>query len=469
MKRFYMLAALSAVIIFGCSPKNPVLTVEGGQVQGVKTGEVYSYKGIPFAAAPVGDLRWKEPQPVTPWEGVKVADHFSAAAPQTPHDAANPYTSEFFFDGDPEFSEDCLYLNVWTKAPGKTSKKLPVAMWIHGGGYTAGWGFEPEMEGTEWAKKDVVLVTINYRLGVFGFLNHPFLAAESGHNSSGNYGILDQIAALKWVYNNISQFGGDPDNITIFGQSAGAGSVKTLVNSPLTGNLIKKAIIQSGGGASQNPAPANPNLSDPGEIAKTVFDWAGYDTLEKMRAASTEEVFNLAARYAAETGQNVRLSSSPSADGYLMTESFDSAANGGRIKDIPYMIGYTMNDMRAMDESIGYFCELREKAGKPAYAYEFARPLPDDAAGSHKMKGAFHSSELWYTFKSLANSDRPFTQDDYLLAERILGCWTSFVKTGKPGNGWEPYTSANPKFMVFKLDASGEDDSVMGDPITSLD
>jgi len=469
MKQSFILTAAVLLLLVGCAEKNPVLTVEGGQIQGVKNGEVYSYLGVPFAAAPVGDLRWKAPQSVTPWDGVKVADHFGPAAPQSPHDDSNPYTSEFFFNGDPEFNEDCLYLNVWTKAPGKTSKKLPVAMWIHGGGYSAGWGFEPEMDGVEWAKKDVVLVTINYRLGVFGFLPHPLLAEESGHNSSGNYGILDQIAALNWIHENIAQFGGDPDNITIFGQSAGAGSVKTLVNSPLTGNLIKKAIIQSGGGVSQNPMLVNTNPGAAAQAAKAVFDWAGYDTLEKMRAASTEDIFNLADRYFQETGQRVRLSSSPSVDGYLMTETFDAAAVSGNIKDIPYMIGFTMNDMGALGGGIGYFCELREKAGKPAYAYEFARPLPDNEEGTHQMKGAFHSSELWYTFKSLANSDRPFTQEDYTLAERVLSCWTSFVKTGNPGNGWEPYTKENPKFMIFKLDSSGEEDSQMGDIITSLD
>ena len=464
-----IIALFSALALIGCAEKNPVLSIEGGQIQGVKDGEVYSYLGIPYAAAPVGDLRWKEPQSVTPWSGVKVADHFGPAAPQAPHTPGKAYTSEFFFDGDPEFSEDCLYLNVWTKAPGKTSKKLPVAMWIHGGGFTGGWGFEPEMDGKEWAKKDVVLVTINYRLGVFGFMAHPLLSAESGHNSSGNFGILDQVAALNWVHDNIAQFGGDPDNITIFGQSAGAGSVRTLVTSPLTGNLIKKAIIQSGGGVSEAPALVDTDPQAAGDATKAVFDWAGMDTLEKMRAASTDEVFNLADKYLKETGNRVRLSSSPFVDGYVMKETFEDATIGGRIKDIPYMIGYTMNDIPFLGVGIDSFCEYREKAGKPAYAYEFARPLPDDEKGSHALKGAFHSSELWYTFKSLGNSDRPFGEQDYVLADKMLDCWTSFVKTGKPGNGWEAYTKANPKYMVFRFDASGNEASAMGDTVTKVD
>jgi Carboxylesterase type B len=231
---------LSAVILTaalaGCRPANPVLEIEGGKIQGVESSVkgIYIYKGIPFAAPPVGDLRWKEPQPVIPWEGVKMADTFGPGSVQVNHDSSNPWTSEFYWE-DPEFSEDCLYLNVWTPAPGKPEKKLPVAMWIHGGAYTGGWGYEPEFDGKVWAEKGVVLVTINYRLGVFGFLVHPFLTEESPNHVSGNYGLLDQIAALKWVHANIAAFGGDPDDITILGQSAGAGSVKALVSSPLDG------------------------------------------------------------------------------------------------------------------------------------------------------------------------------------------------------------------------------------------
>ena len=468
----FFAAALTAVALVCCSPANPVLEIEGGKVQGVESSVkgVYIYKGIPFAAPPVGDLRWKEPQPVVPWEGVKVADTFGPGAMQAKHDSSNPWTSEFYWE-DPEFSEDCLYLNVWTPAPGKPGKKLPVAMWIHGGAYTGGWGYEPEFDGKVWAEKGVVLVTVNYRLGIFGFLNHPFLAEESPNHVSGNYGILDQVAALKWVHANIAAFGGDPDNITILGQSAGAGSVKTLVSSPLTGDLIKKAIIQSGGGVNIRPegAPAQPagSMMDfAGNAWKAVFDWAGYDTLEKMRAASTEDIFTLAARYAAETGTRLPLGTRPVVDGYLSTESFDDAALEGRIKDIPYMIGYTRDDMGNPEEGIRRFCDLRNAAGKPVYAYQFAHALPDDEAGSHDMKGAFHSSELWYMFKSLDRGDRPFTQADWDLAEHVVSCWTNFAKTGDPGLGWKPYTPDAPDFMVFDLSEDGSKDaSAMGAPL----
>ena len=471
----FLAALVTAAALAGCSPANPVLEIEGGKVQGVESSVkgVYIYKGIPFAAPPVGDLRWKEPQPVVPWEGVKVADTFSPGAMQVKHDSSNPWTSEFYWE-DPDFSEDCLYLNVWTPAPGKPDKKLPVAIWIHGGAYTGGWGFEPEFDGKVWAEKGVVLVTINYRLGIFGFLTHPFLTAESPNHVSGNYGILDQIAALKWTYANIAAFGGDPDNITILGQSAGAGSVKTLVSSPLTGNLVKKAIIQSGGGVNVRPAgapapaqPAVPMLELMGNAWKDVFDWAGYDTLEKMRAASTEDIFGLVSRFARETGLPVRqLGTRPVVDGYVSEESFDEAALEGRIKDIPYMIGYTRDDMGNPEEGIRRFCELRNAAGKPVFAYQFAHALPDDEAGSHDMKGAFHSSELWYMFKSLDRGDRPFTQADWDLAEHVVSCWTNFAKTGDPGLGWKAYTPAAPDFMVFDLSEDGaKDASAMGAPL----
>jgi para-nitrobenzyl esterase len=202
-----------------------------------------------------------------------------------------------------------------------------------------------------------------------------------------------------------------------------------------------------------------------GNAWKEVFDWAGYDTLEKMRAASTEEVFGLAARYAAETGNRMRLGTSPVVDGYVFAESFDAAAMEGRIKDIPYMIGYTKDDMGNPEEGIRRFCELRNKAGKPVYAYQFAHELPDDEAGSHDMKGAFHSSELWFMFKSLEHSDRPFTKADWDLAEHVVSCWTNFAKTGDPGEGWKAYTPENPEFMVFDLNADGSADaSAMGAP-----
>ena len=462
----YFLLCCAAGLLAACTPKNPVLTIEGGQVQGVQTETpgVTVYRGIPFAAPPVGDLRWKEPQPVVPWEGVKTADAWGHPAWQASHTPGG-YTPEFFFDGDPEFSEDCLYLNVWTPAAGKPGAKLPVTLWIHGGGYTAGWGFEPEMDGEEWAKHGGVLVTFNYRLGMLGFLTHPALSAESPHGVSGNYGMLDQIAALKWVKANIAQFGGDPERITLMGQSAGAMSVQTLITSPLSRDLVAGAIIQSGGGISDAPTLGGMPLKESEEAGKALMDWGGYDTLEKMRAASPEELMSLGSRYMTETRQWVRAGSSPVVDGYAYPETFQQAALAGRIANVPYMMGSTLDDMGVLAQGVDRFCLEREKAGIPAFAYQFARRLPTDGR-ENVLQGAFHSSELWYMFKSLRFCWRPFIQGDYDLAEQMITCWTNFAACGNPngpkGGDWKPFTQANQEYMVFRLDDDGNVASAMG-------
>ena len=464
MKKTLLLAA-AALLLCACAEKNPVLSIEGGLVQGVEcecAPGVTVYRGIPFAAPPVGDLRWREPQPVIPWEGVKVADSFGAPAVQTNHTPGN-WTPEFFYDGDPEFSEDCLYLNVWTPAPGKIGAKLPVCLWIHGGGYNAGWGHEPEMDGEEWAKHGCILVTCNYRLQLLGFLTHPALTAESPHGVSGNYGMLDQIAALKWVRNNIAQFGGDPDKITIMGQSAGAASIKTMVTSPLSKDLIAGAIIQSGGGLNVSPVSSEGAFQASEADGKKLMDWAGYETLEQMRAIPAGEVIKLVGKYIAETGERISPGIRPVADGYALPETFDEAALAGRIADVPYMIGGTLDDMGNLGgTNIRTFCLQREKdGGKPAYAYQFARRLPTDGRDG-VLEGAFHSSELWYMFKSLRFCWRPMTEGDYDLAEQMITCWTDFVKTGDPGASWTPCTAEEPQSMIFRLDEEGKVASSMG-------
>lgn len=465
MKNVFSILALSCLILAGCAEKNPVLTVEGGMIQGVQTESkgVTVYKGIPFAAAPVGDLRWKAPQPVTPWEGVKIADTWGAPSLQDKHEPGG-YTPEFFFDGDPDFSEDCLHLNVWTPAAGKPEAKLPVCLWIHGGAYHAGWSYEPEMDGEEWAKHGVILVTANYRLGLLGFLSHPLLSAESENGVSGNYGMLDQIAAIKWVRDNIEQFGGDPHRITIMGQSAGARSVQTLVSSPLSKGLIAGAIIQSGGGVSENPRPSTPVEIVEAEGQK-LMEWAGCTTLEQMRALPAEDFLTIVARYNEDTGENVRPSTSPINDSYVFPEDFNKAAIDGTISDVPYMIGCTSGDIGRNGEALTRFCKLREKSGNVAYAYKFARPLPTDGR-ENVLEGAFHSSELWYVFKSLRFCWRPFTEGDYDLAEQMITYWTNFVKFGNPnGEGeqvWTPCTLENPQAMIFKLDENNSLASAMG-------
>jgi para-nitrobenzyl esterase len=495
MKKSFFLLMFALAFTYSRAA-NPVLTIEGGQVQGVKADikGVFVFRGIPYAAPPIKALRWKAPQPVVPWKGIKIADKFGHPGYQAVHYPGS-YTTEWGYGDESPYSEDCLYLNVWTKTPGKPDSKLPVALWIHGGGYREGWGSEPEFDGQEWASKDVVLVSINYRLGVFGFLTHPELSQESPNHVSGNYGILDQIESLKWIKKNIAQFGGDPDNITIFGQSAGAGSVKVLCESPLAKDLFKRAIIMSGGGLSTAPAgvpptaapnaapaarPAGPGA--PGGMSafapvtleqselstKTIMDWAGLTSLEKMRAASTETIYTVGSLYTAVTGNRVRMTGAPIVDGYVSLKSFDAAAVDNKLANVPYMIGSTLNDMGNMSPGIADFCLNREKVGGKAYAYQFARPLPTDGREIN-LKGAFHSSDLWYVFKSLKYCWRPMTKGDWDLSEVMLTAWTNFAKYGDPngktGGKWAPYTKENTKFMVFKLDAAEKEKSEMGDPV----
>ncbi len=519
MKRILIIAGMLALLA-GCQTKkvelSPILTIEGGQVQGVSTEieDVFVFRGIPYAAAPIKENRWKAPQPVEPWQGVYLADRFGNPSYQHIQYKGGYYT-EWGYGDEAPFSEDCLYLNVWTKKPGDVNAKLPVALWIHGGGYREGFGTEPEFDAKAWAEKDVVLVSINYRLGVFGFLTHPELSAESPNGVSGNYGILDQIESLKWIQKNIEQFGGDPDNVMIFGQSAGGGSVRTICESPLARGLFHKAVIMSAGGLTVPQAggaamgrgsmrggfPGFPGMSATPEKklaaynapkvpeglnalqtavfnTKVVMDWAGYNTLAKMRAADTEVMHTVGTIYSNATGNRGSVTGMPVVDGYVSMESFDAAALDGTLADVPYMMGYTLNDMNDMAAGVKAFGANRQevsKNGSKVYAYEFARPLPDD--GSHpevtaRLKGAFHSSDLWFVFKSLEHCWRPWTQGDWDLSEKMLTAWTNFAKYSDPngpdGGEWTPCTKENDNFMIFKLDANDVEASEMGQPIREL-
>ena len=426
--------ALAIVAVFSsCKSKNveqesvnPIVSTNNGKVQGVlvDNGMTTVFRGIPYAAPPVGDLRWKKPQPVANWDTVRICDTFSSAAIQASHsDPEEFYTKEFYWEGDPEFSEDCLYLNVWTptEAASHPEKKLPVAMWIHGGAYTHGWGFEVTMDGESWAKRDVILVTINYRVGALGFLCHPLLA-EEGNGESGNYGTWDQAAALRWVKDNIANFGGDPNNITVFGQSAGAASVKNMVASPVTKGLLSRAIIQSGGGLGEFIPESR--MQESLDFGKALMEMAGCTTLEQMRALSPQELQDLVANYRKEKKQYPRLS--PVTGDQLLPKSFDQATLDGEIADVPYMIGWNLDDMGDMSKAIARFAETRAKQSKqPAYVYEFMRKLPGDDSGA-------------------------------FLSEQMLDAWTNFAKYGNPnGNGgndaWKPFTPENKAIHEFDI------------------
>lgn len=463
MKNLFLIVSIILISITSCvAGENPVLKIEGGKIQGIptKVPGVSVFKGIPYAAPPVGDLRWKSPQPVISWTGVKVADTYGPAAVQPPRQPGSFYYKEFFTEDGHKNSEDCLYLNVYTTAPGKTKAGLPVAMYIYGGAFATGYSYEKQfLGGEEWAKHGVILVTINYRLNIFGFLAHPDLSAESPKGVSGNYGILDQIAALKWVKNNIQQFGGDPNNITIFGQSAGAMSVQSLVTSPLSKDLMQKAIMQSGGGVSDKSLLGGTQLKVAEKSGKEIMDLGGYNNLEAMRAVSADSILALTNR---ARKKRIGGMMGPVIDGYVLSSNFSEAVRDNKIADIPYIIGYNKDDMAGMTTGLGQFCKLREGNGGKAYAYEFVRPLPGDTAG------AFHSAELWYVFHTLGNCWRPFTDGDNVLSDYMVDTWTNFVKfsdpNGKDKEIWSPYTKENQQFMIFKLGASGDAQPAMGLP-----
>jgi para-nitrobenzyl esterase len=434
----------------------PVIKVDGGKISGVysdKNPSVAIYKGVPYAAPPVGQLRWKQPQPVKNWKGIRKCNQYGAASLQADRGpvGANKgvgidYVKEFYQAGDPVRSEDCLYLNVFTTAPA-TSKKMPVMLWIHGGAYTGGFGHEIEFEGDALAKKGVVLVTINYRLGMLGFLAHPLLTAENG-SGSGNYGLYDQLAALKWVKHNIERFGGDPECVTVFGQSAGAGSVQALISSPLSKGYIQRAIIQSGGGL--RGIINTITLENAETSGKSIFDHAGISTLEAMRAYPAEKLLGLYYDYMKEQ-KHFSLLLRPNVDNQLIPKDLTTAANDGDELDIPYMIGYTTDDIspETMYKAATSWSLLLEKQGrKPAYIYHFDYKLPGDNAG------AFHSSELWFVFGSLKNCWRPFPPSAYDLSEQIMSYWTNFARTGNP-NGpslpeWKPYTNDSQYIEILK-------------------
>lgn len=421
-------------------------------MQGVALNQSVVYRGIPYAAPPVGELRWQLPQSVQPWDTVMLADHWSAASWQAPHDPNDGNYGVEFYAEDPEFSEDCLYLNIWTPlgASGHAERKLPVALWIHGGAYHAGWSFEPEFDGEAWAARGVILVTINYRLGVFGFMSHPLLTAANAEGISGNYGIYDQLKALQWVNENIAAFGGDPDDITIFGQSAGGGSVRCLVSSPLAKPLISKAIIMCAGGLNRAlSAGVTQEASD--ALHQQILDAAGLTTLDQLMAANWQTLYDAQQKYVAETG-NWRLSF-PHIDGKLIVEDFSDAVLDNTLADIPYMVGSVANDMPGLDQGLADFAAVRDSLSEqPVYVYRFDAAPPTD--GRPALTGSFHSSELWSVFHTMDRSWRPFTDADRALSDRMVDYWTNFVKYGdpngeKPGN-WQAYKQGAPYVQLLE-------------------
>ena len=315
------------VTSFKTSDDLSVVKTEAGLVSGTVKDDIHIFKGIPFAAPPIGDLRWKAPQPVQKWSGVKVCDKFSASPMQASPAPFSMWTEEFLIPKEP-ISEDCLYLNVWSGA--KSSKgKRAVLVWIYGGGFQSGGSACPIYDGEAMAKKGIVFVSINYRVGVFGFFAHPELTKESGYNASGNYGILDQIAALKWIQKNIEAFGGDPDNVTIAGQSAGSMSVNCLVASPLAKNLFQKAIAESGASFSNG----NANLQKAEEDGAGIMKSAGASSIADLRAMSPDSLMKKA--------QGFR---GPVIDGYVLPDAIVNIFNQGKENKVSLLTGWNEDE-----------------------------------------------------------------------------------------------------------------------------
>jgi para-nitrobenzyl esterase len=423
----------------------PVKT-EGGLVQGVANanGSVVVFKGIPFAAPPVGELRWKPPQKVIPWEGMRKADKFSASPIQNIRDSNPPWTYEFMTHN--EISEDCLYLNVWT--PARTSgEKLPVFVYVYGGAFTGGSGQVPLYDGEGLAGKGLVVVTFNYRVGILGFFTHPELTRESGHNTSGNYGLMDQLAAIQWVHNNIAAFGGDPNCVTIAGQSAGSMSVHFLTASPLAKGLFHRAVCQSGGSGvgarGGGPTIRLRTLAESEADGVRFADSKNAKTLKELRELSTNDV--------AGSG-NFR----PIVDGYYLPESPLEAMLHGRLNDVPTLTGCNLGEIGtgdARDESLVslYVWAAKRIANTrtKTFLYLWDHTLPGPNAD---RLGAFHSSELPYVLNTLHASDRPFTDTDRKIAQTMSSYWVNFARTGDPnGRDLPEWPAAGDKPQVMEL------------------
>ncbi len=462
----------------------PVRT-NAGLVAGVEIASGMAFKGVPYAAPPTGERRWRSPEPAIRWSGVKRADRYGPACAQAPLRGMTALSDAS--------REDCLTLNVWTPRP-KANARRPVMVWIHGGGFANGSGTSATFEGEHYAARGVVLVTLNYRLGVFGFLAHPELTRQTRSKSSGNFGLEDQIAALRWVKANIAQFGGDPANVTIFGQSAGGASVLNLVASPLTRGLFGKAIVQSGA-ARQAIAPAT--LADAEQRGEA---FVGTQSIASLRALDQAALIKLAAAGGGSGG--IRFG--PSIDGHVLTRDPASALRDRRGPALPMLIGsnsreglgtpdasrfadivgsaFGANAARALalygtsaDPLLGtpqeqfatdstfrcgavQIAGLNAAAGAPTWQYQFEQFVPGREAA-----GAAHSFEVPYVFGNLSSTG--FSAADYGPADRRLATlmthyWTNFATTGDPnGPGlprWPRYQAGARAYVRLSSQLPGD-------------
>jgi len=490
---FTVIAALLAFTpntIFAADTGGLQVKTRQGQVEGTMNGSVRTFLGIPYAAPPVGPLRWKAPQPPAKWHGVRQATAFGAHCMQ-------PKLFADMIFRDPGNSEDCLTLNVWTPAKGK-SEKLPVMVWIYGGGYLAGGTSEPRQDGTNLAAKHgVIVVSMNYRLGVFGFFTHAGLAAESGHASghgaAGNYGLMDQTAALRWVQQNIQAFGGDPANVTIFGESAGSFSVSAQMASPLAKGLFRRAIGESGGAFNSASLAFKPLAETEARDAEFAQSQLAASSVDQLRAVPADKLLE-ASMKKTEAGQGYRFS--PDVDGYFLPQSIPAIFAAGKQNDVPLLAGwnhdeggvatgttvetlkaalvkqfgddadkatsaYAANDDAeavrtasdlAADRFIAYstwrWMEAQATSGKqPVYRYRFDLAPPADPNHPGGL-AAYHSAEIAYVFGNLDMLQGfAWRPEDHKLSEDMQSYWTNFARTGDPNGAdlakWPVYAPAS--------------------------
>lgn len=461
-----------------------------GTVEGQYAGNnrISVFKGIPYAKPPVGELRFKAPLPPDDWIGTRRALEYSKIPVQPVRPKGSMYQQLYFPVNLPQ-SEDCLYLNVWTpaKAP---EERLPVAVWIYGGGYTTGYANKIEFDGEAFAKRGCIYVSFNYRVGLFGFLAHPELSAESANSVSGNYGMLDQIAALWWIHENISAFGGDPDNVTILGQSAGAISCMNLCCSPQTEGLFQKAVCESCGGLNVEFYRSTPTLSQAEDSGIRVLKEIGISHIDEARSLTAQQLIQ---RLGAALGFRL-MSFQPNVDGYVLPSSSVHSIFTDRHRKIEYLIGSTANEGYGfnegkiydsaqfaadassyyLDESADYLRTVGYKpdgaampadsfadnmlaagiawnelelyrGGNTSYQYYFTKTIPGVESG------AFHSAEHAYIFQTLNRFELPYQGSDYELSNTTCEYWCNFIKKGNPnGSGlplWQKYQTGPEKIM----------------------
>ena len=467
------------------SAQRQVVEISQGKLIGTVHGfdrHIYEFKGIPYAVPPVGNRRWKPPEAAGGWAGERLAIRFGPDCVQSPYEAGS-----FYYRSMRPMSEDCLYLNIWTT---KLSGNLPVIVWIHGGALTRGSAAIDLYEGTHLARKDVVVVSINYRLGIFGYFAHPDLIAESERGAAGNYGVLDQIEALRWVRDNIAEFGGDPANVTICGQSAGAWSVSVLAASPLAKGLFHKLIAQSGGRLDRRP-----ELEEAAKAGTKLARDIGKTTIDELRDLPARDLLAAADKASFQTDHIV--------DGWVLPKQPYETFAAGEHNAVPALLGFNQDEGTTLgvaaivppnafmyrgfarklygdlaDDYLAVYpptdlyqacldgfrdywfgwqavtwARMNESAGQNAYVYRFAHWPPGKKKRKKELR-AYHAGELAYVFNNVELFGSKATVADFELADLMSSFWASFARTGVPAvkgeNTWASFGSGRQLYMLFE-------------------